>query len=57
MIACTATAEQAKRRVPWAVVRNGWCVDIAVLPALMPCVHTLPPFQGICARISMGSSG
>src|SRR5215831_2764735 len=31
MIACTATAEQANRRVPWTVVRNGWCVDIVVL--------------------------
>jgi len=31
MIACTATAEQAKRRGPWTVVRNGWFVDIVVL--------------------------
>src|SRR4030095_15617488 len=46
MIACTAIAEQAKRRVPWVVVRNSWGVDIAVLRALRLCVNKLPSCQG-----------
>ena len=32
MIACRATAEQAKQRVPSVVVRNGWFPSDIVVP-------------------------
>jgi hypothetical protein len=46
---------------PGAVVRNGWCVEIAAFRVPVPCVNTLPSSQGCtCAngrRIARQSHG